>query len=133
LAMIADEVQLTFATLASNGPQLKAGKLKAIAVMSNQRLTDLPRVPTSAEAGFPELVFGNWWVMAAPAGTDPKIVAKLDAEIRTALADPATKVKLVEIGQVTLSMPPAESAAFIRAESARYKALIERNGIKLEQ
>ena len=133
LAMMADEVQLTFATMASNGPQLKAGKLKAIAVMSKERLADLPGVPTSAEAGFPELTFGNWWVMAAPAGTDPKVVARLGTEIRAALADPATKAKLAEIGQVTLAMPPAESAAFIRAESARYKALIDRNGIKPEQ
>ncbi len=133
LAMMADEVQLTFATLSSVGSQLKAGKLKAIAAMSNQRNPDLPHVPTSAESGFPDLVFGNWWVLAAPAGTDARIVARLGSEVRAALADPVTKAKLAEIGQVVVGMTPAESANFIRAESTRYKTLIERNNIKPEQ
>ena len=133
MAMMAGEVQLAFPTLTPVGAQLRSGKLKALAVMGNQRSAELPGVPTAAEAGFPEMVFGNWWVMAAPKGTDPKIVARLNAEVRAALADPAIKTRLAEIGHVTLNMSPAESAAFIRSESVRYKTLIERNGIKLEQ
>lgn len=133
LAMMADEVQLAFPTLTPVSTQLKAGKLKAIAVMSKERLADLPNVPTAAEAGFPDMTFGNWWVLAAPAATDPKIVARLSAEVRTALADPAIKAKLAEAGHVAMNMNPAEISAFLHAESARYKTLIERNGIKLEQ
>jgi tripartite-type tricarboxylate transporter receptor subunit TctC len=133
LAMMADEVQLAFPTLTPVNTQLKAGKLKAIAVMSKERSADLPNVPSAVEAGFPDLIFGNWWVLAAPAGTDPKIVARLGTEVRAVLADPAIKAKLADIGHVALNMTPAESAAFIRSESARYKVLIERNGIKLEQ
>lgn len=133
MAMMAGEVQLAFPTLTPVGAQLRSGKLKALAVMGNQRSPELPGVPTAAEAGFPEMVFGNWWVMAAPKGTDPKIVARLNTEVRAALADPAIKTRLAEIGHVALNMSPAESAAFIRSESTRFKTLIERNGIKLEQ
>lgn len=133
MAMMAGEVQLAFPTLTPVGAQLRSGKLKALAVMGNQRSPELPGVPTAAEAGFPEMVFGNWWVLAAPKGTDPKTVARLNAEVRAALADPAIKTRLAEIGHVALNMSPSESAAFIRSESARFKSLIERNGIKLEQ
>lgn len=133
LAMMAGEVQLAFPTLTPVGTQLRAGKLKALAVMGSQRAPELPGVPTAAEAGFPELMFGNWWVLAAPKGVDPKIVARLSAEVRAALADPAIKAKLAEVGHIPLGLGPAESAAFVRSESARYKTLIERNNIKLEQ
>ncbi len=133
LSMMADEVQLAFPTLSPVGTQLKAGKLKAIAVMSKERLADLPNVPTAAEAGYPDMLFGNWWVLAAPSGTDPKVVARLSAEIRTALSDPANKAKLADAGHVAMNMTPAEISAFLRSESGRYKTLIERNNIKLEQ
>ena len=133
LAMMADEVQLAFPTLTPVATQLRAGKLKAIAVMGKERITELPNVPTAAEAGFPDMLFGNWWVLAAPAGTDPKIVAKLSAEVRAALAEPAAKAKLAEAGHVAMNMNSAEIAVFLRSESTRYKTLIERNGIKLEQ
>ncbi len=133
LSMMSDEVQLAFPTLSPVGTQLKAGKLKAIAVMSKERLADLPNVPTAAEAGYPDMLFGNWWVLAAPSGTDPKVVARLSAEIRTALSDPANKAKLADAGHVAMNMTPAEISAFLRSESGRYKTLIERNNIKLEQ
>jgi tripartite-type tricarboxylate transporter receptor subunit TctC len=133
LAMMSDEVQLAFPTITAVGSQIKAGKLKAIAVMGKDRLPELPGVPTVAEAGFPDMIFGNWWAMAAPTGTDPKIIARLSAEVRTALADPAIKARLAEVGHVAMNMTPTESTAFVRAESARYQTLIERNGIKLEK
>ncbi|MES2534318.1 MAG: tripartite tricarboxylate transporter substrate binding protein [Pseudomonadota bacterium] len=132
LAMLGGDVQLAFPTLTPVGAHLRAGKLKALAVMGTQRIPELPGVPTAAEAGFPDLVFGNWWVLAAPKGLDPKVAARLGSEVRAALADPAIRARLGEIGHVAVGLGPAESAAFIRTESTRYKALIERNGIKLD-
>ena len=133
MAMLAGDVQLAFPTVTTVATQLKAGKLKAVAVMGNQRIADLPGVPTAVEAGFPELLFGNWWVLAAPKGTDPKIVNRLSTEVRAILADPAIRAKLAEVGQTTLALGPQESTNFVRTESNRFKTLIERNGIKLEQ
>lgn len=131
--LLTDEVQLAFPTLTPVAGNLRAGKLKALAVLARQRIPSLPDVPTTAEAGFPDLIFGNWWVLAAPKGTDPKIIARLAHEIHAALADPALRARLDDIGHVPVGLGPAESVAFMRSESARYKALIERAGIKLDQ
>ncbi len=131
-SMLANEVQMAFPTLLAVAPQIKAGKLRALAVLSKQRIPELPDVPTAAEAGFPDLLFGNWWVLSAPKGTDPAVVNRLSTEIRQLLADPEIKRKLMDMGQVPLAYGPAETAAFMRAESTKYKTLIERTGIRID-
>lgn len=131
-SMLANDVQIAFPTLTPVLGQLKAGKLRALAVLAKQRLPELPDVPTTAEAGFPDLVFGNWWVLSAPKGTDPAVVNRLSTEIRQLLADPAVRAKFAEIGHVPLGYGPGETAAFVRAEAAKYKTLIERTGIRLD-
>lgn len=131
-AMLAGDVQLAFPTLLPVQGQLKAGRLRALAVLSKQRLPELPNVPTAAEAGFPDLVFGNWWVLSAPKGTDAAVINRVSTEIRQQLADPTIRARLAEMGNVTLGYGPGETAAFIRAEAAKYKTLIERTGIRLD-
>lgn len=131
-SMLAGDVQLAFPTLTPVQGHLKAGTLRALAVLAKERLPELPNVPTAAEAGFPELVFGNWWVLAAPKGTDPAVIARLGTEVRQLLADPAIKAKLAELGHFPLGYPAAETATFMRTESARYKTLIERTGIRID-
>lgn len=131
-SMLAGDVQLAFPTLTPVLGQLKAGRLRALAVLARQRLPELPEVPSVVEAGFPDLVFGNWWMLAAPKGCDAAVVARLGAEVRQLLSDPAIQAKFAEIGHVPLVMTPAESAAFVRAEAAKFKTLIERTGIRIE-
>lgn len=131
-AMLSGDVQLAFPTLTPVLGQLKAGKLRALAVLSKQRLPELPDVPTAAEAGFPDFLFGNWWALSAPKGTDPAIINQLSTEVRQLLADPAIRARFFEIGHVPMGLNPAETTAFVRAEAAKYKALIERSGIKIE-
>lgn len=131
-ALMANDIQLAFPTLSPVVGQLRSGKLVALAVMARQRLPELPDVPTTVEAGFPELVFGNWWVLAAPKGTDARIVTTLANDILAVLADPAVRARLSDVGHVPVAFGPAESAAFIQAEAARYKILLERSGIRPE-
>ncbi len=131
-SMLANEVQMAFPTLLAVGAQVKAGKLRPLAVLSRQRIPELPDVPTAAEAGFPELLFGNWWVLSAPKGTDPAVINRVSTEIRQLMADPEIKRKLLDMGQVPLAYGPTETAAFMRAESTKYKTLIERSGIRLD-
>lgn len=131
-SMLAGDVQLAFPTLTPVLGQLKAGRLRALAVLARQRLPELPEVPSVVEAGFPDLVFGNWWMLAAPKGCDAAVVARLGTEVRQLLSDPAIQAKFAEIGHVPLVMTPAESAAFVRAEAAKFKTLIERTGIRIE-
>ena len=89
-------------------------------------------MPTSAEAGVHELLAGNWWVLSAPHGTDARIIERLGAEVRTALADPAIRKRIVELGHVPVGLTPAETVAFLKAESARFKGIVERGRIKPE-
>ena len=130
--LLANDVQLAFPTLQPVDAQIKAGKLRALAVMGSQRLPQLSNVPTTIEAGFPELIFGNWWVLAAPKKTDPRIIQRLSEEFHTALADPAIRARLADLGHVALDLGPKESKDFIRAEAERYKTLINSTGITLE-
>jgi tripartite-type tricarboxylate transporter receptor subunit TctC len=131
-ALMANDIQLTFPTLTTVLGALKSSRLRVLAVMARSRLPELPDVPTSVEAGFPELVFGNWWAIAAPRGTDARILDRLSAAIGAALADPGVRKRIVELGHVPALAGRAEAAAFMRSESARYKAIVETGRIKPE-
>jgi tripartite-type tricarboxylate transporter receptor subunit TctC len=131
-ALLANDIQLTFPTLTTVLGALKSGRIRVLAVMGRERLPELREVPTTIEEGLPELVFGNWWVLAAPRGTDARIVERLSAEIGTALADPAVRKRISDAGHVPTGLSRAETAAFLRAESARYRKIVETGGIKPE-
>ena len=131
-ALLANDVQLCFPTLPGMIALVKAGRLRILAVAAKERLAEMPEVPTSIEAGFPELVFGNWWGLAAPKGTDARIVSRLADEMRAALAEPEARRRLVELGSVAVGTTPAEFTGIIRAESARYRQVVEKGGIRAE-
>jgi tripartite-type tricarboxylate transporter receptor subunit TctC len=133
MALLSGDVQVAFPTFTTVSSQIKAGKLKAIAVLSRSRISDLPSIPTTVEAGFPDFLFGNWWVISGPKGLDPKVINRLSSELKILLNDPSVKTKLLELGQTTLAYGPLESAQFIKSESNRFKNIIEKNSIKLEQ
>lgn len=131
-ALLAGDIQVAFPTLTGIIGPLRAGKLRALAVLARQRMAELPDVPTTAEAGFAQLVGGNWWALAAPRGTPPRIIRRLADEFRTALADTEVRKRIGDLGHVPLGLTPAETAAFLRSESARYKSVVESGGIRAE-
>ena len=124
-AMLAGDVQAAFPTLTGIIGQLKAGKLRAIAVLSRQRMAEVPDAPTSAEAGFPQFTGSNWWVLAAPRGTPGRIIDRLFGEFKTTVADQEVRKRVVDLGHVTIGLSPAETATFLKTESARYKSIVE--------
>ncbi len=129
LAMLSGDVHATTYSLTAVAAHLKAGKLRALAITSKQRMAEIPDVPTTAEAGFPQYSSTNWWVVAAPRGTSPRIIERLWSEFRTALADPEVRKRIAATGHVPIAQGPAETAAFIRSESARYKKIVEDGNI----
>src|SRR5215467_14050315 len=131
-ALLAGDIQMAFPTWTGIIGPVRAGKLKVLAVMSRERMPELPDVPTTIEAGFPQLVGGNWWVLSASHGTSPRVIERLAAEFRKALADPLVHKRIGELGHVAIGLPPSETAAFLKSESARYKSIVERGGIKPE-
>jgi tripartite-type tricarboxylate transporter receptor subunit TctC len=131
-ALLANDIQMAFPTWTGIIGPVRAGKLRVLAVMARERMAELPDVPTTVEAGFPQLVGGNWWALAAPRGTSPQIVERLSAEFRKALADVSVRRRIGELGHVPIGLGPAETASFLKSESARYKTIVERGGIKAE-
>jgi len=129
--MLAGDIQVVFASMTALLPQIKAGKLRPIAVMGRQRQAEFPDLPTAVEAGFPQLVMSNWWLLASPKGTPAAIVNRLSSEFRSALADPEVRKKISEFGHNPVGTTPAETATFVRVESARYKTIIDQGKITL--
>jgi tripartite-type tricarboxylate transporter receptor subunit TctC len=131
-ALLANDIQLAFPTLTPVNAQIRGGKLRVLAVMARKRIPELPDVPTTVEAGLPQLVASNWWMMVAPRGTDAGIIQRLAREFRAALAIPEVNARLAKLGQTAVQLSLAETAAFLKSESARYKAIVEGSGIQRE-
>jgi tripartite-type tricarboxylate transporter receptor subunit TctC len=111
-------------------PHVKAGRLKAMAVVASQRLAELPDVATMAEQGAGDIEFRSLLPLYGPKGLPPPIVGRLSKAMATALADPSTKGRLEGAYIEPSPMTPAEVGAVMRAEHERLGALIHRLGIK---
>lgn len=125
LAMLSGEVHAATYSLTAVAGQLRAGKLRAIAITSKERMAEIPDVPTTAESGFPQYSGTNWWVIAAPRGASPRIIDRLWSEFRTALAEPDVKKRIAETGHVPVPRGPAETVSFLKSEFERYKKIVE--------
>jgi tripartite-type tricarboxylate transporter receptor subunit TctC len=132
VALQQESVQLAFYTMGPVLALIRGNKLKPLAVAAASRLDALPGVPTSEEAGFPDLQTGSWQGLAAPRGTPAPILDKLNAVMRTSLADPAVRKRYGEMGALAGDMSRTEFAAFVRNEAARWKKVIESAGLKPE-
>jgi tripartite-type tricarboxylate transporter receptor subunit TctC len=121
-----------FVVLAPAVPQVKDGKLRGLAVLSAQRSSALPDVPTIAEAGFPGQEADTLMGVLVPAATPKTIVATLHREIARIVAQPEMKERLDAIGFVPVANTPDEFAAVIAAETTRWGKVIKGAGIKAE-
>ena len=130
--LLGGQAQLMFDTTSSAIGQIKAGKLRALAVTSPKRSAELPDVPTLAEAGFPGLEMTTWYGVFAPAGTPRDVVTKLYAEITAALKSPDLQKRIVGLAGEPGAMTPAEFAELNRADYDRYGKLIRDAAIKLQ-
>ncbi|MBP0620706.1 tripartite tricarboxylate transporter substrate-binding protein [Cupriavidus consociatus] len=129
--LLGGQVPAYFGNTVSVMPQLAAGSIRALAVTSAQRLSALPSVPTVAEQGFAGFEATTWLGLVAPAGLPADITAKLSAATLQVLARPDVQQRLKQEGSVATPTSPAAFAAHIRAEHAKWGALIREAQIKL--
>jgi tripartite-type tricarboxylate transporter receptor subunit TctC len=129
--MIAGQVPLMFDTIASSAEHIRAGKLRALAVTSAQRLDTLPDVPTVAET-LPGYEFVGWFGIGAPKGTSSQIVEKLNREINAGLADPTMKSRFADFGARPQPVSPAQYAAFVAAEAEKFAKAVKFSGAKVD-
>ncbi|WP_456617413.1 MULTISPECIES: Bug family tripartite tricarboxylate transporter substrate binding protein [unclassified Bradyrhizobium] len=128
--LLGQQVQMTFLDLPVLLPQVKAGSLHAIAVGSPERAPTVPDVPTTAEAGFPDLRIENWYGMVAPKGTPKEIVTALHGLATKAMADPAVKEKLAAQGATLIGDEPEHFRSFIADETKKWAKVIKDAGVE---
>ena len=131
-ALLAGEVPLAFETMLSLQPHVRAGTLRALAITSTRRSSTMPEIPTTAEAGFSQLVGENTYTLFAPAGTPTPILALLHDETVKALALPDLRDRLREQGAEVVGSSSAELAAYVATEIPKWAELAHRSGVKPE-
>lgn len=129
-ALKSGSVQVGFETLPAVMAQIRSGGLRALAVTSNKRNPDLPRVPTLAESGLPAYLSSSWNGLAAPAKTPPAIIALLNQEVARAIADPATRKRLEDIGIEPGASSPEAFKTLLQGEIVKWRGVIKRAGIR---
>ena len=128
---LSGQVQLAITDLPAALPHIKAGKLKAIAVTSPKRLSNLPEVPTLSEAGLIGYDSTGWFGLVAPAGTPPAIVQRLNAEWTAALNDDAIKTQMRNSGMEPMPTSIENFEAYIKSETQKWAKVIKQANIKL--
>jgi tripartite-type tricarboxylate transporter receptor subunit TctC len=132
--LIANQIQVMVDQSSNSLPQVQGGKIRAYAQTSAKRSAAMPDIPTAAEAGYP-MEISIWNGLWVPKGTAQDVIDKLNAAAVTALADPAVRKRMEELGQdlpTVEEMKPAAFAAFQKAELARWKPILEAAGVKAE-
>ena len=129
-SVLAGDTQLSFATPPSVLPLVQAGRLRALAILSETRGTAMADLPTAAEAGFPQMTDDTWYGMFVPAATPRDIVDRLNQELRKTLTNPELVKRLDNVGIETRTSTPEELGRFVKSESARFGKVIKSAGIK---
>ena len=130
--VLGSHVDLAFTSPPSSIPLIKAGRIKGLAVVGQQRLAALPEMPTSVESGFVEFVVDAWYAVATPAGTPPDIIARLNSEIRKVLDAPDAQAVLNAEGLTAKTNSPEEMANYVKAEYLRWGRVVKAAGIQRE-
>lgn len=129
---ISGQVQMAFPVLSAAQPHVQAGKIRALGVTGKQRSALMPDVPTIAEAGLPDYAFETWFMVFAPAGTPSAVIDKLNAGLRTALANPAIKARMTKEGYEPLPSTPVEARVRLERELPQWAKLVQERGITSE-
>jgi tripartite-type tricarboxylate transporter receptor subunit TctC len=131
-ATLAGEITMTFADMAPAVPHVKAARLRALAVSSEQRSTAIPDVPTMADAGIKEWFPQTWWAMAAPRGTPPGIINRLNTEVGQFMNAPDVQEKFASLGLVPLHSTPQHVAELVKVGAARMGKVVKAAGLQPE-
>jgi tripartite-type tricarboxylate transporter receptor subunit TctC len=131
-ALVAGEVQVSFAQMATVRPQVPSGKLRALAVATATRAQAMPDLPTVAEAGVPGFKADVWFGVVAPAGTPGDIIAKLNKELVAIMHMPEVEEQLRRQGIEPMTSTPEEFAAFLRTDIKKWGDLVRKTGAHVD-
>ena len=131
LALLSGQVDFNFDNLATAAPNIKSGKLIALAVTTPQRNTLLPDVPAVAET-LPGFAVDTWWGLVAPAQTPAHVIQKLNLAFVQALQAPETKTRFANLMAEPVPTTPEAFGAFMRSELMKYEAVVKRSGARVD-
>jgi tripartite-type tricarboxylate transporter receptor subunit TctC len=129
--LMAGRLQIFFSSASAALPQIKSGKLKALAVTTLKRMHSLPGVPTVAESGLPGFSHTLWGGLFAPAGTPVAVIEWLNKEVNTIMSSPEVKARMEADSMAVARNTPAEFAALVRAESLKFEKLAKDAQLKV--
>jgi tripartite-type tricarboxylate transporter receptor subunit TctC len=131
-SVLAGHTHMCFAAAAPAVAQIEGGKLRALAVASRRRLPALPNVPTTAEAGYPDIEGEVWCAFLGPVGTPSEIVTELHRQITRIVRQPDVTERLTALGYTAVGSSPDELAQYIRAERAKWARVVRDAGLRAE-
>ena len=132
-ALVAGEIQVLLITPPMSLPYVRSGKIRALAFTGPKRAAFLADLPTMAEAGVPDFVLnGGWFGLFAPAGTPERLIARVYAEVKACLAEPAVRERIAGLGLEEAGHEPAVFGALVEADVRRYSELVRTAGITPE-
>lgn len=130
--LMAGNVQFAIDTVPGVMSHIRSGTLKALAITGKSRSPALPNVPNNKEAGIPDVEMASWLVLLAPPGTPRPIVDRINAETNAAVKEPALRERILQLGAVPEGGSPEDVAAFLHAESGKWKRVIGMAHISIE-
>lgn len=130
--LLAGQVDMMIEVMPNAAPQLKSGRIRGLAVSTASRVASLPELPTIAESGVPGFDVSAWDALVAPAGTPAPVVARLNAAVQKALADPELRRQLQERGAEAAPGTPEALSGFIRTELKRWGDAVRRSGAQVD-
>ncbi len=130
--MLAGRIQAAFPSIISVLPHLKTGKLRALAVTSAKRASSLPEIPSLQESGIPGIDVSQWYGLFAPAGTPKPVIDRIHREVVDILKTAEMHKRMAGDGADGVGSTPAEFAAYVKVESARWAEVIQKSNIKAD-
>jgi tripartite-type tricarboxylate transporter receptor subunit TctC len=128
--VISGQIHLVVIGIPAAAPHIKAGRLRALALIAPQRVPALPEVPTVAEAGLADFEVTTWYGVLAPAGTPPAVIARLNSELAKIMHAPQVKERLAGMGTEPRTSTPEEFAAYIKQEMSKWGDVIRKANLK---
>jgi len=132
IGAMSGEVDLVIPAASAAEPYIKDNRLRGLVALDTKRIASMPDIPTAGEAGMPELLISNWYVLVAPANTPRAIVNRLNVETTRIVQSPETRRHLATIGGVPVSSTPEQAAEFLRREFERWGKVIRAAGIQAD-
>jgi tripartite-type tricarboxylate transporter receptor subunit TctC len=132
LALLGGQVHMVVIGPPAAAPHIKAGKVRALAVLGRERLAGLPEVPTAAESGLPGFEVDTWYGVLAPAGVPREIVARLGAELAKMMQTAEMRERLAGMGIQALSSTPERFGEFLRSEVTKWAAVVKESGARAD-